>query len=258
MEHKYLRPTDDFCMLKSLSEAKNMFEADGFYGKVALGLTQITRIKPIPKMFLGERPPKQLNIIQWICYAGTRGIVSIPAFYHKENYADYGNMRLLFEVPPGTTFVVDTEIFCFEYESVDIDGEKLEDFTIFSLAYIDNEEMAKFIAKVFGEKPISATLNKCTILNNGILNTEFSKCENYVIPVWNIKCEDGHRRLFAAFTDDYILFDMYDFNTLNWQPLSPGKSFMRDNKYYIVSDSPDFGYCFKETMSVSFNKKPSP
>ena len=118
--------------------------------------------------------------------------------------------------------------------------------------------MAMFIARIWGEKPVSATLNKLTIVNNGILNTEFPLCENYVAPIWKVKCENGGFRMLAAFTDDYAIFSEYDTKTFNWQPLSPGKSFIRDNKYYIVSDSPDFGYCFKETMSVSFNKKPSP
>lgn len=88
--------------------------------------------------------------------------------------------------------------------------------------------MAKFVAMVWGEKPLSATLNKCTIINDGRLNTEFSKCENYVIPVWKIRCEANKFRLLAAFTDDYVLFGMYDFNTLNWQPVPPGKGFLRD------------------------------
>ena len=91
-----------------------------------------------------------------------------------------------------------------------------------------------------------------------MLNTEFSKSENYVIPVWNIRCEANNFRLLAAFTEDYVLFGMYDFNTLNWQPVPPGKGFMRDRKYYVVSDSPDKGYCFKESMYLSFSEKPSP
>ena len=204
---------------------------------------------------MGKRPPEQLNIIQWVCYAGTKGIVTIPAFYHTKSYADYGDIRLLTEIPIGTTFVADEEIFCFE-KNIAEDGSF--DPTIFSLAFIDNEEMAKFIARIWGEKPISATLNKLTVVNNGVLNTELPLCENYVAPVWNIKCENGGFRMLAAFTDDYAIFSQYDVKTFNWQPLSPGKSFMRDNKYYIVSDSPTYGYCFKETMSVSFNKKPSP
>ena len=255
MNHKYLRPTDDFCMLKSLSEAKQMFEADGFYGKVALGLTRLTRTEPLPKMFLGPRPPEQINIIQWICYAGTKGMVGIPAFYHTKSYADYGNIQLLTEIPIGTTFVADEEIFCFEREK---NADNSFNPTIFSLAFIDNEEMAMFIARIWGEKPVSATLNKLTIVNNGVLNTELPLCENYVAPIWKVKCENGGFRMLAAFTDDYAIFSEYDTKTFNWQPLSPGKSFMRDNKLYTISDSPDFGYCFKETMSVSFNKKPSP
>lgn len=118
--------------------------------------------------------------------------------------------------------------------------------------------MAKFVAMVWGEKPLSATLNKCTIINDGRLNTEFSKCENYVIPVWKIRCEANKFRLLAAFTDDYVLFDMYDFNTLNWQPVPPGKGFLRDKKYYVVSDSPEKGYCFAEGLSVSVGKEPPP
>lgn len=258
MEKKYLRPTDDFCMLKSWSAAKKEFARNGYYGKIVLGLTLLTRTEPLPKLFIGSKPPEQLRVIQWICYAGTFGIITIPAFYHKESYAPYRDIRLLCEIPAGTTFVCDEEIFCFEYETVEIDGQKLEDWTIFSLAYIDNEEMAKFVAMVWGEKPLSATLNKCTIINDGRLNTEFSKCENYVIPVWKIRCEANKFRLLAAFTDDYVLFDMYDFNTLNWQPVPPGKGFLRDKKYYVVSDSPEKGYCFAEGLSVSVGKEPPP
>lgn len=258
MEKKYLRPTDDFCMLKSWSAAKKEFARNGYYGKIVLGLTLLTRTEPLPKLFIGSKPPEQLRVIQWVCYAGTFGIITIPAFYHKESYAPYRDIRLLCEIPAGTTFVCDEEIFCFEYETVEIDGQKLEDWTIFSLAYIDNEEMAKFVAMVWGEKPLSATLNKCTIINDGRLNTEFSKCENYVIPVWKIRCEANKFRLLAAFTDDYVLFGMYDFNTLNWQPVPPGKGFLRDKKYYVVSDSPDKGYCFTEGLSVSVGKETPP
>lgn len=252
---KYLRPTDDFCMLKSWSAAKKEFARNGYYGKIVLGLTLLTRTEPLPKLFIGPQPPEQLRVVQWVCYAGTSGIITVPAFYHEESYAPYGDIRLLCEIPAGTTFVYDEEIFCFEHETVEIDGQKLEDWTIFSLAYIDNEEMAKFVAMVWGEKPLSATLNKCTIINDGRLNTEFSKCENYVIPVWKIRCEANKFRLLAAFTDDYVLFGMYDFNTLNWQPVPPGKGFLRDKKYYVVSDSPDKGYCFTEGLSVSVGQR---
>lgn len=174
---KYLRPTDDFCMLKSWSAAKKEFARNGYYGKIVLGLTLLTRTEPLPKLFIGPKPPEQLRVVQWVCYAGTFGKITIPAFYHEESYAPYGDIRLLCEIPAGTTFVYDEEIFCFEHETVEIDGQKLEDWTIFSLTYIDNEEMAKFVAMVWGEKPLSATLNKCTIINDGRLNTEFSKCE---------------------------------------------------------------------------------
>lgn len=152
---KYLRPTDDFCMLKSWSAAKKEFARNGYYGKIVLGLTLLTRTEPLPKLFIGSKPPEQLRVIQWVCYAGTFGIITIPAFYHKESYAPYRDIRLLCEIPAGTTFVCDEEIFCFEYETVEIDGQKLEDWTIFSLAYIDNEEMAKFVAWS-GEKNRSA------------------------------------------------------------------------------------------------------
>ena len=121
MEKKYLRPTDDFCMLKSWSAAKKEFARNGYYGKIVLGLTLLTRTEPLPKLFIGSKPPEQLRVIQWVCYAGTFGIITIPAFYHKESYAPYRDIRLLCEIPAGTTFVCDEEIFCFEYETVEID-----------------------------------------------------------------------------------------------------------------------------------------
>lgn len=48
---------------------------------------------------------------------------------------------------------------------------------------------------------------------------------------------------------------MYDFNTLNWEPVPPGKGFLRDKKYYVVSDSPEKGYCFAEGLSVSVGQR---
>lgn len=70
MEKKYLRPTDDFCMLKSWSAAKKEFARNGYYGKIVLGLTLLTRTEPLPKLFIGSKPPEQLRVIQWVCYAG--------------------------------------------------------------------------------------------------------------------------------------------------------------------------------------------
>lgn len=69
MEKKYLRPTDDFCMLKSWSAAKKEFARNGYYGKIVLGLTLLTRTEPLPKLFIGSKPPEQLRVIQWVCYA---------------------------------------------------------------------------------------------------------------------------------------------------------------------------------------------
>ena len=106
MEMKYLRPTDDFCMLKSWSAAKKEFARNGYYGKIVLGLTLLTRTEPLPKLFIGPKPPEQLRVVQWVCYAGTFGKITIPAFYHEESYAPYGDIRLLCEIPAGTTFVL--------------------------------------------------------------------------------------------------------------------------------------------------------
>lgn len=261
MEKDYLHPTDDFCMIKSWSQAKKEFEAQGYFGKVFLGYILITSNKEQPKFHIGKIPPQQQKIILWVCVDQKIGPVTLLAFALDEDYSFYDEMKVLAPVPPGGIFVADEEVFCYEYEEVEIDGKKLHDWTIFSVDRIDNEKLAMSVAQTWDEKPINAVLHKCFILNDGIQNTEFRKCENYAVPIWKITYENGSYKLLAAFTDDYILFDLYDSCSLNWTPLSPGKGFVREGKYYSVGDAPDKGYYFQENSQMKIimpAKEPPP
>lgn len=248
MELRNTRPADAYCVISSHSQAVQEFAEIGYHGKVTLGITQLIATE-IPKFYIGPKIVPELRLIQWVCHDLQLGDAVMTVFAHEEDYSWYNKqVTVLFEVPPGCLFVHDDEVYYYDHVQVTIEDVTLENFEIKEFEMIGDEETAKLFARLYNHEPISATLEKCTIINNGIQNTEFQQCETYTIPIWKVRCVNASK-IFAAFTDDYPLFNFYDFNTLNWVPVNVGKGFVRQKKYYTLADSPDRGYYFHEGMS---------
>ncbi len=245
MKQKYLIPVGKECLLATRSEAEYAFARQGFFGDVSLIFARLRTTRPRPPHYIGPPWPEQMIVVCWNCADSRMGNVILPAFDYQEDLLSYEQANLAMTILPGGLMVFNKMGYMLCQEPSSENKKHKNELVIRQIFCYPDEGSIMRLTGLFGLKPERAVLHKLNSLRDGEINFAQKKCEDYISVAWKVYC--GQKNFwYAAFAEDEILFELYEFNTINWTAVGEGKGFIRDKIYYSVGYSDEYGYFFTE------------
>lgn len=250
MKEEYLIPVGNECLIPTRSEADIAFAAMGVFGEISLGLTEFKDPETPSKFYIGPKVKETFNCITWVCTEKNNKNTVWPAFEQNEDLKIYKTIKLHTKIEYNQMFIHKGMPYVLVHEKLQDGDYFLEDDIIKQVDFIADEKTVMYLAEILGFKPISAILQKLYVLKTEGLNSELKSNRKYLSVAWKIKCSNG-APIYAAAPVDNVLFDLYDFNTLDWEPISVGETFLRDGTSYILTDDENLGYTIvKSPMQI--------
>lgn len=251
MKEEFLIPVGNECEIPTRSEADIAFAAMGVFGEISLGFAEFRDPEPPPKFYIGPKAKESVKCIAWVCTEKNNENTILPVFFHEENLQQYKTIKLHAKIEFDQMFIHKGCPYILIHEELRDGDYYLEDDIIKQVDLVADEKTIMELVELVGFKPVSAILQKIYVLKTQGMNTELKSNREFLTVGWKVKCNNG-TPIYAAFQVDNILFDMYDFNTLDWEPLSVGETFVRDGTTYVLTDVADLGYTIaKSPMQIS-------
>lgn len=241
MKEEYLIPVGNECLIPTRSEADIAFAAMGVFGEISLGFVEFIDPEPQPKFYIGPKVKESVRCIAWVCTEKNNENTVWPAFEQNEDLKLYKNITMHSILELNKIFIHNGLPYVLVHEELRDGDYFLEDDVIKQVDFIADEKTIMKVVEILGYKPLTAILEKIYVLKTEGLNSELESNRKYLSVAWKVKCSNG-TPIYTAAPIDNILFDLYDFNTLDWEPLCVGETFLRDGTSYILKDDEKLGY----------------
>lgn len=246
MNEENLIPVGEECLLASTSEAIFAFSSLGFFGEVTLALAEFTKPTPLPKFYLGPPRKEMFRCIAWVCTMSNNENMIWPAFVTKEDPTIYQDVCLPTKISENDLFIQYGTPYVLCSEEIKDKDCCYKEETIKQIGLILSEKEIISIISLSGLKPISACPKKIYALKVDGFNQELKSSRQLLSIIWQVKCEKmiiDH----AVFSDDNIMFDIYDRSTLDKEAISVGQGVIINHQHYILDDDPITGYSLRPT-----------
>lgn len=220
---EYTLPVGNECVIPTYEEAKRFFMSHGWDGEIRFGLAET----------------ETHDIMGWSIHSGNHYRI-VSAFRDVEK----APILAFTELEPGSRFV-------YRFRTYLLTRSRNHTLIIREMTALPSEEEIRGSMSAMGKEDFTVHMVKMF---------EIGMKQRYLAPSWYIEMpeeSDEPDAFMPVFFSDLQILDSVPVNSLNWEFLDPGATFIHDNEMWQLYEDEQHGlFINRSHLKLAFCKKP--